>query len=100
MNNRTVRARIILGFSAVILLMVGLCIFDYVQLQGIAVQATALQVDSLPGLYIMGRLQSNATAAHNLVQQLVLESDPVKLQQIHDDIQEKTTELGGPHQTV
>src|SRR5580704_4806286 len=57
MNNGTVRKRIILGFSAVILLMAGLCVFAYIQLRGIASQATALHGDSVPGLYLIGRLQ-------------------------------------------
>jgi methyl-accepting chemotaxis protein WspA len=94
MNNGTVRARIILGFSAVILLMVGLCIFAYVQLQGIATQTTALNVDSVPGLYVVGRLQATSISTHASVQQLVLESDPARIQLMLDFIQEKNTEWG------
>jgi CHASE3 domain sensor protein len=53
MNAGTVRKRVILGFSAVILLMIALCAFAYAELRGIEAQATFLRQDSIPGLYLI-----------------------------------------------
>lgn len=92
MNNRTVRTRIILGFSAVILLMVGLCVFAFAQLHGIASQATALRSDSVPGLYLVGRIQSASIADHSAVEQLVLELDTARIQANLAYLQGKTAE--------
>ena len=92
MNNGTVRKRIILGFSAVILLMVGLCIFAYVQLGGIEAQATAVRAESVPGLDLVGRLHSVSISTYTSVQQLILERDPARMQQILAYIQEKSAE--------
>ena len=63
MNLRTVRARLIVGFSAVILLMVALCVFAYTQLYQIRSQAIALTADSVPGLSVIGRLDSASISA-------------------------------------
>ena len=78
MNNWTVRQRIIAGFGAVILVMVGLGAFAYVRLRGIAEQAVGLDGDSIPGLYIVGKLQAASVEAYSLTQQHVLEQDPVR----------------------
>jgi methyl-accepting chemotaxis protein WspA len=91
-NNGTVRKRIILGFSAVILLMVGLCILAYVQLGGIEAQATAVRAESVPGLDLVGRLHSVSISTYTSVQQLVLERDPARIQQILAYIREKSAE--------
>jgi methyl-accepting chemotaxis protein WspA len=92
MNNGTVRKRIILGFSAVILLMVGLCIFAYAQLSGIEAQATAVRAESVPGLDLVGRLHSVSISTYTSVQQLVLERDTARIQQILAYIREKSAE--------
>jgi methyl-accepting chemotaxis protein WspA len=92
MNNGTVRKRIILGFSAVILLMVGLCIFAYAQLSGIEAQATGVRAESVPGLDLVGRLHSVSISTYTSVQQLVLERDPARIQQILAYIREKSAE--------
>ena len=92
MNNATVRNRIILGFSAVILLMAGLCAIAFIELHGISSQATALRNDSVPGLYLVGRIQSASIELHNFVEQLVFEADETRMQQILARTQEKATE--------
>ena len=92
MNNRTVRNRIIVGFSTIILLMVALCVFAFSQLQGIASQATALRNDSVPGLYLVGQIQSASIADHSLVEQLVFELNTAKMQEILAHLQKRITE--------
>ena len=63
MTFSTVRARLIIGFSAVILLMVALCVFAYTELYQIRSQAIALTADSVPGLSIIGKLDSASISA-------------------------------------
>ena len=92
MKNWTVRQRIIMGFSAVILVMIALGTFAYLRLRGIAEQAAGLDGDSIPGLYIVGKLQAASVEAYSTTQQHVLEQDPAKMQQILAAIQQKTAE--------
>ena len=63
MTFSTVRARLFIGFSAVILLMVTLCVFAYTELYQIRSQAIALTADSVPGLTIIGKLDSASISA-------------------------------------
>jgi methyl-accepting chemotaxis protein WspA len=91
--NATVRQRIVLGFSSVILLMAALCAFAYLQLRGIATQTTALQDDSLPGLYIIGRLDSVSVETYTSIEQYLLQSDRGAMQQTRTLTQEKTAQL-------
>src|SRR6202035_1148780 len=92
MNAGTMRKRVVLGFSAVILLMIVLCVFAYVQLRGIEAQAIAMRNESVPGLYIVGRLHAVSISTYTSVQQHILERDPVKMQQITSYIHDKTVE--------
>ena len=82
MNAGTVRKRVILGFSAVILLMIALCAFAYAELRGIEAQAIFLRQDSIPGLYLIGKLNAASIAGYASVQQHVVERDPARMQQI------------------
>src|SRR4029079_11227969 len=92
MNSGNMRKRVVLGFSAVILLMVALCVFAYVQLRGIEAQATALRTKSVPALYIVGRLHSVSISTYTSVQQHILERDPARMQQIMSYIHGRTVE--------
>src|ERR1700733_13792368 len=91
--NATVRQRIVLGFSSVILLMAALCAFAYLQLRGIATQTTALQDDSLPGLSIIGRPDSVSVETYTSIEQYLLQSDRGAMQQTRTLTQEKTAQL-------
>jgi methyl-accepting chemotaxis protein WspA len=92
MNIGTVRKKIVLGFSAVTLLMVALCAFAYIQLRDIEAQALELRKESVPGLYLTGRLQAISISTYTSVQQLTLERDPSRMQQIRAYLEEKTAE--------
>ena len=92
MNAGTMRMRVVLGFSAVILLTVALCVFAYVQLRGIEAQATALRTKSVPALYIVGRLHAVSISTYTSVQQHILERDPARMQQIMSYIHDRTVE--------
>src|ERR1700722_13263444 len=92
MDIGTVRKKIVLGFSAVILLMVALCAFAYIQLRNIEAQAVQSRNESIPGLYLTGRLQAISISTYTSVQQLILERDPSRMQQIRANLEEKTAE--------
>jgi methyl-accepting chemotaxis protein WspA len=92
MNIGTVRKKIVLGFSAVTLLMVALCAFAYIELGNIEAQAVELHRESVPGLYLSGRLQAISTSTYTSVRQLILERDPSRMQQIRAYLDDKTAE--------
>jgi methyl-accepting chemotaxis protein WspA len=92
MDIGTVRKKIVLGFSAVILLMVALCAFAYIQLRNIEAQAVQSRNESIPGLYLTGRLHAASISTYTSVQQLILERDPSRMQQIRAYLEDKTTE--------
>ena len=92
MNIGTVRGKIVVAFSAVILLIVALCAFAYLQLRGIEVQAIGLSAESVPGLYLSGRLQTTSVVTYTSVQQLILEADLERRRQIMAYLESKTAE--------
>jgi methyl-accepting chemotaxis protein WspA len=92
MNVETVRSKIIVGLSAVIVLLVALCLFAYTELRGIAAQATVLRAESVPALRLAGGLQAVSIITYSAVQQLILETDSSKIRQIQTVLEEKTTE--------
>src|SRR6202047_2415015 len=88
----TVRQRIIIGFSAVMAIMLGLTTFAYLRLRDIEAQAAVLRSDLIPGLYIIGRLKAVSVETYTATQQHILEDDPAKREQIMSFIQLKTKE--------
>jgi methyl-accepting chemotaxis protein WspA len=92
MNIATVRRKIVVAFSAVVLLIVALCAFAYVQLRGIEVQAIGLSAESVPGLYLSGKLQTTSVVTYTSVQQLILEADPERRRQIMAYLESQTAE--------
>jgi PAS domain S-box-containing protein len=92
MKNLTVRARIIAYFSAATLLLIGLCVFAYIQLQRIQDQASIARSESVPGLVLASQLQAVSISTYSSVEQLILERDSVKRQQIKTNLGEKTAE--------
>jgi methyl-accepting chemotaxis protein WspA len=92
MNIGSVRARIVLGFSTVIALMIALCAFAYIQLGSIKTQTVSLHQDAVPGIYTIGKVQAVSISTHSLVEQHLLEQDAAKMQQIGSDIEEKMAE--------
>src|ERR1039457_694687 len=92
MKNWTVRQRIIGGFAGVMLVMIALSAFAFVRLRGVAAQSAALDMDSIPGLHLTGRLQTVSVGTYSSTQQHVLEQDPAKMRQIMAYIQQAAVE--------
>jgi methyl-accepting chemotaxis protein WspA len=88
----TVRQRIIIGFSAVMAIMLGLTTFAYLRLRDIEAQAVVLRSDLIPGLYTIGRLKAVSIETYTATQQHILQEDPAKGEQIMSFIQQKTKE--------
>jgi len=91
-NIGSVRKKIVLGFSAVTLLMVALCAFAYIQLHDIEAQAAELRGESVPALHLAGKIHATSVSTYAAVQQLILERDPAKMQQIRTYLEDKTAE--------
>jgi methyl-accepting chemotaxis protein WspA len=92
MRSWTVNQRIILCFSAIVAMMVALSVFAYVRLGSIENQTATLHRDSIPSLYIVGKLAAVSTETYSGVQRHLLENDPAKMQAIMAGIQQKTVE--------
>jgi methyl-accepting chemotaxis protein WspA len=92
MKHWTVRRRTILCFSAVMVIMIVLSLFAYERLAAIQTQATDLQRDYVPSLYLAGRLQAASIQTYASVHQHVLEHDPARMQQLLTYIQQKSAE--------
>jgi len=92
MANVTIRQRIVIGFLAVIVLILGLCTFAFLQLRGIRTQATLMSADSIPGLYLIGKLDIVSIESFTSAEQLILEGDAGKRRQLIELMQQKTSE--------
>jgi methyl-accepting chemotaxis protein WspA len=92
MKQWNVKRRTIMGFSAVVVIMIVLSLFAYERLAAIATQATDIERDYIPSLYLAGRLHSVSIETYASVQQHVLAHDPEKMQQLLSYIQQKSIE--------
>ena len=72
--------------------MVALSVLAFVRLRGIATQAAVLDGDSIPGLYLVGRMQAVSVQTYLSTEQHILERDPAQMQRIMAYIQQKTVE--------
>ncbi len=71
MNNWKTGTRIAAGFAATILLTLVLGIFAYAELGRVKLAATRITEGAMPGIEIMGRLQSSATTRFQLLEEYV-----------------------------
>jgi methyl-accepting chemotaxis protein WspA len=93
MKFESVRSRIVAGFSAVIVLMIGLCLFAYVQLRGIETQAVSLHADSVPGLHVIGTIQALSISTYALTEMHIMEREQSRMEQLHAEVDQKTAEM-------
>ena len=93
MSHWTVKRRIILGFSAVMVIMIILSLIAHERLAAIGEQAADLRRDFVPSLTLADRLQAASIQADAGVHEVVVERDPQKMQQWSSYVQQKTTEF-------
>ena len=95
MNQFKIGARIATGFIAVIVITLALGIFAYTGIGSIQKSATNITADSLPGIYIIGQIQSLQSRKFALVMEHIQQSDPREMTRIETDLDELTHQLGG-----
>ena len=93
MKNWTVRQRIILGFSSVIVIMVVLSTFALILLYEIRGKVADITSDTLPGLYLSSRIESVSVGTLGLVYKHILTSDAAEKRQLEADIDAGRTDL-------
>ena len=92
MKDSTVRNKIILSFSVVALLIVGLCGFAYVQLRAIETEVAVARLEPVPGLDLAARMEAVSISTFTSVQRLVEEGDESKARTLQDYLAAKTAE--------
>lgn len=86
MTNISVRTRIIAGFTALVVTIGALGAFALDRLAGIQARSQALTNDALPGLFEISALDDAIRDHHRLVLAARLESEPVRRQQLLNEI--------------
>lgn len=87
MNHWKVGTRIAVGFSAVVVIAIAVGIFAYAKVSSISRISTEVTDNSLPSVYLVGRVESNVQAAMALLMQHVASSDPQQVAQVETEIQ-------------
>ncbi len=82
------------GFIAVIIITVALGLFAYTGLRSIQTSAVAITSDSLPGVHIIGQIQSLQSRKMVLLMQHVGASDPAEMLRLETAIDGLTHQLG------
>ena len=93
MNNWTVRQRIIINLSAIILLMVLLSGFAYNRLAAIETQFTQMEKDSLPGLYLINLVEVVTADYDSLLYRHIVATNAVDIAQTDQAIEAKSAEI-------
>ena len=75
MKHWTVKLRLIVGFSAVMAIMIVLSLFAYERLAAIETLTTELRRDYVPSLHLAGNLHDVTIQSHASVRQHVAEPD-------------------------
>ena len=87
MKNWKIGLRMTAGFGAVICVAMALGVFAYTRVMAIEKSATTVTVDALPGVYVMGQVQSNARKIYSLVLEHVIAQDQAEMARIDSEIQ-------------
>jgi methyl-accepting chemotaxis protein WspA len=88
MKNWTIGKRLSLGFAGVILITLGVSIYAFTRLEEIQNQATALAIDSLPGVVSMGQIEGLGEHEVALVLQHIKANDDQEVQKLDQGLRE------------
>jgi methyl-accepting chemotaxis protein len=88
MKNWTIGKRLSLGFAGVILITLGVSIYAFTQLEEIQNQATALAIDSLPGVVLMGQIEGLGEREVALVLQHIKANDDQEVSKLDQGLRE------------
>jgi methyl-accepting chemotaxis protein len=95
MNRFKIGTRISAGFTAVILIAAALGIFAYLGLGNVQKHAVGITSDSLPGVYVVGQIQSLQARKMVLLLQHAEATDPAEMLRLETAIDGLTRQLGG-----
>jgi methyl-accepting chemotaxis protein len=93
MNQFKIGTRISGGFTAVIIIAAALGLFAYIGLGSVQTSAVAITSDSLPGVYIIGQIQSLQSRKMVLVMKHVGVNDPAEMLRLETAIDGLTGQL-------
>jgi methyl-accepting chemotaxis protein WspA len=93
MKNWTVKRRIIVGFSAVILIMIALTVVSLVHLNDIKEQAVSITSDSWPGLYLSSQIESLSRATFTSFEKYALAPDGEEKRQAEIEVEANRSKL-------
>jgi methyl-accepting chemotaxis protein len=88
MKNWKIGSRMAAGFGAVILVAAALGVFAYTRIGRIDQSATVITSDAMPGVYELGRVQSNSNHVMALLLEHVISSDKAEMAKLSAQIQE------------
>jgi methyl-accepting chemotaxis protein WspA len=95
MKNWSVKQRIILGFSAVILIMIALMVVSWTHLNEIKGQAVSITSDTWPGVYLSSQIESFSRATFASFEKYVLATNGEEKRQIEAEIDSNRTKIDG-----
>lgn len=87
MNTWTIRQRILASFAAVLALMIVMGAVAYVCLARVAVDATVIQKDAVPGMAVSGQLMAAWLDNFALTQKHVLETEDAEMRSVDAQLQ-------------
>jgi methyl-accepting chemotaxis protein len=93
MNNWTIKKRIVIGFTSVITLVVGLAIITTVLFGRIRAEARFLDTDALPGLESMAKIQQCVAEIQLKVLRAILAKNPEERKKFQSEIADRKTEI-------
>jgi len=88
MNHWKVGTRITVGFGIVVAIAILLGVFAYSKVGNINQSALEVTDDSLPSVYLLGRIENNVQAEFSLLQQHAAASDPQEMASIETQMQQ------------
>ena len=91
MKNWKIGTRMAAGFGALICVALALGIFAYSRVTVIDRSAATIAGDALPGVYVMGQVQSNVCRIYGLLLQHTMETDKAEWTRIEAEIQARRT---------
>jgi methyl-accepting chemotaxis protein len=94
MKNWKIGTRISAGFAAVIVIALALGVFAYVQIGAIHQSSIAISNNSLPSVYVVGQISTNAERRMRLILQHVTSVDKEEMGNIEGQIREGRTANG------
>jgi methyl-accepting chemotaxis protein len=94
MNKFNIGARLGTGFAAVIFITIVIVVFAYISLGGIEKVATVIATDNMPGIYVIGQIQSFQARKLALVLEHVQQSKEADRNQLETEIDGITQQLG------